>query len=58
MSELGTLKEIEKRAIAHALSECGSISQAAKRLGIHRRTLQRKLARKAAKARWAKPRKG
>lgn len=41
-----TLAAIEKKAIATALQECGSVSQAAKRLGIHRRTLQRKLRRK------------
>ena len=40
------LEDREREHIDHALSEAGgNVSEAARRLGIHRRTLQRKLAR-------------
>ena len=41
-----TLDEVEWEHLQRVLSECdGNISEAARRLSMHRRTLQRKLAR-------------
>lgn len=41
-----SLDEVEREHLQRILSECGgNVSEAARRLGLHRRTLQRKLAR-------------
>jgi two-component system response regulator RegA len=41
------LEEVERLHLLRVLEECsGNISEAARRLGMHRRTLQRKLAKK------------
>jgi two-component system response regulator RegA len=41
------LDEVEWQHLQNVLSECsGNVSEAARRLGLHRRTLQRKLARR------------
>ncbi|MCB1571587.1 MAG: helix-turn-helix domain-containing protein, partial [Xanthomonadales bacterium] len=41
------LKRLEWEHIQRVLTECeGNISEAARRLGLHRRTLQRKLAKR------------
>jgi two-component system response regulator RegA len=45
------LKRLEWEHIQRVLTECeGNISEAARRLGLHRRTLQRKLAKKPVRA--------
>lgn len=42
-----SLSEVEWEHLQHVLADCsGNISEAARRLGMHRRTLQRKLARR------------
>lgn len=53
-SELHTppLKRLEWEHIQRVLTECeGNISEAARRLGLHRRTLQRKLAKRPVRER-------
>ncbi len=45
-SEAPSLQSVEWEHIQRVLSECeGNVSEAARRLGLHRRSLQRKLAR-------------
>lgn len=42
-----SLGEVEWEHLQHVLADCsGNVSEAARRLGMHRRTLQRKLARR------------
>jgi two-component system response regulator RegA len=50
------LDELEWEHLQRVLTDCGgNVSEAARRLGMHRRTLQRKLARKATMASRRKP---
>ncbi|MEO8841957.1 MAG: helix-turn-helix domain-containing protein, partial [Kofleriaceae bacterium] len=50
VGEMLTLDEVEWEHISRALSDCGgNISHAAKALGLHRQSLQRKLRLRAAR---------
>jgi two-component system response regulator RegA len=51
------LKRLEWEHIQRVLAECeGNISEAARRLGLHRRTLQRKLSKRPVREAGGKPR--
>ncbi len=53
-----TLRDAEREKIASTLFDCGNnVSHAARELGIHRRTLQRKMRRMEAEGRKNKGRK-
>ncbi|MEP6861429.1 MAG: helix-turn-helix domain-containing protein, partial [Deltaproteobacteria bacterium] len=50
-SELLTLHEVEWEHISRALADCkGNVSRAARTLGIHRQSLQRKLRQRVARS--------